>query len=81
VNGDFTAYDAKSGNVLWHYPTGMTIQAPPGTYVVDGKRYVVIAAGPAGVNFADPRLGKGAPTLEGSYKHPTVASITAFALP
>src|SRR5665213_1125511 len=45
VNGDFTAYDAKSGDVLWHYATGMTIQAPPGSYVLDGKRYVVIAAG------------------------------------
>jgi alcohol dehydrogenase (cytochrome c) len=81
VNGDFTAYDAKTGNVLWHFATGMTIQAPPDTYMVGGKRYVAIAAGPAGVNFADPRFNKGAPTLEGSYKHATSAMITAFALP
>lgn len=80
VNGDFTAYDAKSGNVLWHYATGMTIQAPASTYVVGGKRYIAIAAGPAGVNFADPRFGKGAPTLEGHYSHATSAMITAFAL-
>jgi hypothetical protein len=59
----------------------MTIQAPPDTYMVGGKRYVAIAAGPAGVNFADPRFNKGAPTLEGSYKHATSAMITAFALP
>jgi alcohol dehydrogenase (cytochrome c) len=81
VNGDFTAYSAKDGSVLWHYATGMTIQAPAGTYTAGGKRYVVIAAGPAGVNFADPRLKQGAPTLEGSYKHPTSATITAFTLP
>jgi alcohol dehydrogenase (cytochrome c) len=81
VNGDFTAYDAKSGEVLWHYPTGMTIQAPAGTYTLGGKQFVVIAAGPAGVNFADPRFNKGAPTLEGKYSHPTAAQISAFTLP
>jgi alcohol dehydrogenase (cytochrome c) len=81
VNGDFAAYDAKSGSVLWHYPTGMTIQAPAGSYEAGGKQYVVVAAGPAGVNFADPRFSKGAPTLEGKYSHPTSAVITAFTLP
>jgi alcohol dehydrogenase (cytochrome c) len=81
VNGDFTAYDAKTGNVLWHYATGMTIQAPPGSYTLGGKEYVVVAAGPAGINFADPRFNKGAPTLEGHYAHPTSALITAFTLP
>jgi alcohol dehydrogenase (cytochrome c) len=81
VDGNFTAYDAKTGDALWHYATGMTIQAPPHSYTAGGKRYVVVAAGPAGVNFADPRLNKGAPTLEGHYSHPTSAQITAFALP
>lgn len=81
VNGDFTAYDAKTGNVLWHYVTGQAIQAPAGTYTVGGKRYVAIANGPAGVNFADPRFNKGAPTLEGTYTHAVTAQITAFALP
>jgi hypothetical protein len=46
-----------------------------------GKQYVVVAAGPAGINFADPRFNKGAPTLEGHYAHPTSALITAFTLP
>jgi alcohol dehydrogenase (cytochrome c) len=81
TNGDFTAYDAKTGAVLWHYPTGLTIQAPPSTYEVDGKPYVAVAAGPAGVNFADPRFAQGAPTLEGSYSHPVKAMITAFTTP
>ncbi|MBD5634341.1 MAG: PQQ-binding-like beta-propeller repeat protein, partial [Candidatus Eremiobacteraeota bacterium] len=81
TNGDFTAYAAKDGSVLWHYPTNMAIQAPPGSYALDGKQYVVIAAGPAGINFADPRMHQGAPTLEGTYKHPASAAITAFTLP
>jgi alcohol dehydrogenase (cytochrome c) len=81
VNGDFAAYDAKTGNVLWHYPTGLAIQAPPAYYELDGKPYVVIAAGPAGVNFADPRMNQGAPTLEGTYSHPVRAQITAFSTP
>jgi len=81
VNGDFTAYDAKTGNVLWHYPLGLTIQAPATYYELDGKPYVVVGAGPAGVNFADPRFGQGAPTLEGSYAHPVKAVITAFTTP
>ncbi|MGD0052761.1 MAG: PQQ-binding-like beta-propeller repeat protein [Vulcanimicrobiaceae bacterium] len=81
VNGDFTAYDAKTGAVLWHSVTGHAIQAPASTYVVGGKRYVAIANGPAGVNFADPRMNQGAPTLEGTYAHPVSAQITAYALP
>jgi alcohol dehydrogenase (cytochrome c) len=81
VNGDFTAYDAKTGKVLWHHATGLTIQAPASYYELDGKPYVVVGAGPAGVNFADPRLGQGAPTLEGTYSHPVRAAITAFTMP
>ncbi|HZO95707.1 MAG TPA: PQQ-binding-like beta-propeller repeat protein [Candidatus Baltobacteraceae bacterium] len=81
VNGDFAAYDAKTGNVLWHWASGMAIQAPAMTYEAGGKQYVAVAVGPAGVNFADPRMGQGAPTLEGRYTHPTHAAITAFALP
>jgi len=81
VNGDFTAYDAKTGSVLWHSATNQTIQAPPGSYSAGGKQYVIVASGPAGINFADPRFAKGAPTLEGTYSHATKATITAFALP
>jgi alcohol dehydrogenase (cytochrome c) len=81
VDGDFTAYDGKSGNVLWHYPFNLTIQAPATYYELDGKPYVVVGAGPAGVNFADPRFGQGAPTMEGTYTHAVHAEITAFTTP
>ena len=81
VNGDFRAYDAKTGAVLWHDPLKLTIQAPPSYYELNGKPYVVIGAGPAGVNFADPRFGQGAPTMEGTYGHAVKAEITAFTTP
>jgi alcohol dehydrogenase (cytochrome c) len=81
IDGDFTAYDAKTGSVLWHNPTSQTIEAPAGSYSLAGKQYVVIASGPAGINFVDPRFGKGVPTLEGTYAHPVKATITAFTLP
>jgi alcohol dehydrogenase (cytochrome c) len=70
LNGNFDAYDAKSGNVLWQYPTGSTIEAPPAAYMIDGKQYVIVGSGQPG-NQAVPELPK---TNNGSM-------ITAFSLP
>ncbi|GAC1433798.1 MAG: PQQ-dependent methanol/ethanol family dehydrogenase [Candidatus Velthaea sp.] len=58
LNGEFDAFDAKTGNVLWHYPTKSTIEAPPATYMVDGKQYIVVGSGQPG-NQAVPELAKG----------------------
>jgi len=44
-NGLFKAYDAKTGKVLWSYQCGAGVNAPPVTYMVDGKQYVAVAAG------------------------------------
>src|SRR5207302_626184 len=44
-NGLFKAYDARSGKVLWTYQCGAGVNAPPVTYIVDGKQYVAVAAG------------------------------------
>jgi alcohol dehydrogenase (cytochrome c) len=44
-NGLFKAYDAGSGKVLWTYQCGAGVNAPPVTYMVDGKQYVAVAAG------------------------------------
>jgi alcohol dehydrogenase (cytochrome c) len=52
ISGDFTAYDAKSGAVLWHYNLGTAIQGPPSSYMLGGKQYIVTGGGPAGVGFA-----------------------------
>ncbi len=44
-NGLFKAYDAETGAVLWSYQLGAGVNAPPSSYSVGGKQYVVVAAG------------------------------------
>jgi len=41
----FRAYDAKSGEELWHFKTNSGVIAPPSTYAVDGVQYVAVASG------------------------------------
>jgi len=45
ANGWFKAYDAANGNVLWKFQAGAGVNAPPSSYTVDGKQYVVVGAG------------------------------------
>jgi len=45
ANGDFKAYDSASGKILWSFNAGAGVNAPPSSYVVDGKQYVVVGAG------------------------------------
>ena len=44
-NGYFKAYDAETGAVLWKFQAGAGVKAPPSSYTVDGKQYIVVAAG------------------------------------
>ena len=44
-NGWFKAYDANDGKVLWKFQAGAGVNAPPSSYMVGGKQYVVVAAG------------------------------------
>jgi alcohol dehydrogenase (cytochrome c) len=44
-DGWFRAYDAKSGDVLWSFFAGAGVNAPPASYSVDGKQYIVVGAG------------------------------------
>ncbi len=44
-NGLFKAYDAETGAVLWKFQAGAGVNAPPASYTVDGKQYIVVAAG------------------------------------
>src|SRR6266478_6550232 len=44
-NGKFAAYDSSSGKELWNFRAGAGVNAPPSTYMVDGKQYVVVGAG------------------------------------
>ena len=44
-NGRFRAYNAQNGNVLWTFNAGAGVNAPPSSYTVAGKQYIVVAAG------------------------------------
>lgn len=45
----FRAFDKKTGEVVWEYQLPFAGFATPSTYMVDGKQYVVIAAGGGGI--------------------------------
>jgi alcohol dehydrogenase (cytochrome c) len=44
-NGWFKAYNSTDGKELWRFQAGAGVNAPPSSYVVDGKQYVVVGAG------------------------------------
>jgi alcohol dehydrogenase (cytochrome c) len=44
-DGWFRAYDAETGDVLWSFFAGAGVNAPPASYSVDGKQYIVVGAG------------------------------------
>lgn len=50
--GYFYAFDARTGNVLWKAMLGGQIANGPITYAVNGRQYVVVAAGNAYFAFA-----------------------------
>jgi PQQ-dependent dehydrogenase (methanol/ethanol family) len=44
-NGWFKAYDATNGKILWQFQAGAGVNAPPSSYSVGGKQYIVVGAG------------------------------------
>lgn len=44
-NGLFKAYDSETGGELWRFQAGAGVNAPPSSYTVDGRQYIVVAAG------------------------------------
>jgi glucose dehydrogenase len=44
MNGDFNAFDAKTGEKLWHYSLGAGVCTPPITYRIKGVQYVAVGA-------------------------------------
>jgi alcohol dehydrogenase (cytochrome c) len=44
-NGHFNAYNARTGKMLWTFMAGAGCNAPPVTYLVDGKQYIAVACG------------------------------------
>jgi quinohemoprotein ethanol dehydrogenase len=45
VDGNLTAYDAKTGDELWNFQTGLPISAPPMTWSDGTTQYVTVAVG------------------------------------
>ena len=41
----FRAFDAKSGKILWEFPTGSGVNGVPVSYAVDGKQYIAVQSG------------------------------------
>ncbi len=44
-NGLFKAYNGHTGSELWRFQAGAGVNAPPSSYTVDGKQYIVVGAG------------------------------------
>ena len=45
MDGDFIAFDSKSGKEMWRYPLGAGVCTPPITYRIKGVQYVAVGAG------------------------------------
>ncbi|MCZ6674781.1 MAG: PQQ-dependent dehydrogenase, methanol/ethanol family [Verrucomicrobia bacterium] len=59
--GNFNAYDAKTGKELWSFFTGTAIIAPPVTYLVNGDQFLSVLAGwGGGLGLRNPPTGKAA---------------------
>jgi alcohol dehydrogenase (cytochrome c) len=51
-SGNLIAYDAASGEILWHFGMGQNLGNGPETYLLDGKQYIVVGAGDTLFAFA-----------------------------
>jgi len=54
AEGNFSALEATTGKVLWHFQCGASVYSSPMSFAVDGKQYVAVAAGSALFTFALP---------------------------
>jgi alcohol dehydrogenase (cytochrome c) len=54
MDGNVMAFEAATGKNMWHFQTGSSIYAAPVTYMLDGRQYVVLAAGTTLFSFALP---------------------------
>ncbi len=48
-NGNFNAYEAKTGKQLWQYKSQYGVNAPPITYKLHGTQYIAVASGGSGL--------------------------------
>jgi alcohol dehydrogenase (cytochrome c) len=61
MRGYFMAIDARTGTVLWQFPTGSGIIGSPITYELDGIQYVAVPSGGIGGDmtfyYTEPKAG------------------------
>jgi len=53
--GNFMAFDSRTGKLLWRVQTGADIHASPMSYAVNGRQYVALSAGQTLLSFALPQ--------------------------
>jgi len=53
--GQLVALDARTGKQLWAHQVAASLQAPPISYVLDGRQYVAVASPEGLVTFALPQ--------------------------
>jgi alcohol dehydrogenase (cytochrome c) len=51
ISGNLVAFDPADGRTLWHTAIGQVTNAPE-TYMIDGRQYLLVAAGDALYSFA-----------------------------
>jgi alcohol dehydrogenase (cytochrome c) len=64
MTGEFQAYDADKGKLLWSFQTNSGILSQPVTWEKDGRQYVTVMSGLGGlyaIRAGDPNLEKIAP--------------------
>jgi alcohol dehydrogenase (cytochrome c) len=49
LTGEFEAFDADTGQKLWHFQTGSGIEGQPVTWQQDGVQYIAVTSGNGGV--------------------------------
>ena len=54
-DGNFFAADSMTGKKLYSYQTGAAIYAPPTSYQIEGRQYVVMPSGSTLTAFALPK--------------------------
>jgi alcohol dehydrogenase (cytochrome c) len=50
--GQFTAMDATTGKILWHFNTGQRLNSGPMTYGLNGRQYIGLTAGSDVIGFS-----------------------------
>ena len=44
-NGNFNAYDSRTGKLLWHFNAGAGCNAAPMTFTHGGEQFIAVACG------------------------------------